>query len=81
VKIVQHHQVLNGCINRIIIINPGFQGGNVFQLLLGFLRVVPKIRPMGFFFFLLYRFDLFINVKDASSTHPGVLKDLLIGLT
>jgi len=49
-------------------------------LLLGLLWIVPEICLMGYGFFFFYGLCLFIDVKDASSTHPRALIDLLAGL-
>jgi hypothetical protein len=48
-----------------------------FKMLFGFFRILPEIGCLGFGLLLFNYNKLFIDVKDASLTHPGVQRVLL----
>jgi hypothetical protein len=48
----------------------------VFELFFCSLGVIPKVRGLGFFFFLFNAYSQVIDVKDTSSAHSGAFQFL-----
>ena len=71
VEVNKHPQVVQARLHFFKGVGPDFLVADLFELFLGFFRVIPKARSGCFTLLKLYFGKLTINVKDASLTHPG----------
>jgi hypothetical protein len=55
-----------------VFVNPFLNAAQFAHMLFCLLRIVPKIGGSGLFFFVGGSYFFGINVKDTSSTRPGV---------